>query len=176
MEHFRNKLVRGKAIGAQKNFAHNFNRVMLILENIKGVGGIEITKNGIDWRIAPGPSYTPQSDITLKTQTAWELTIDEDTATCVNCMLMLSTVTVMAAGDQMQLTCDLTGKTDGWLCGTLNTETETKVVGLAFTDPPTALQEDSEVIYYPLYKMKKAGGKWFVTLDARNMPRIGAYW
>jgi len=44
MEHFRNKLVRGKAIGAQKNFAHNFNRVMLILENIKGVGGIEITK------------------------------------------------------------------------------------------------------------------------------------
>jgi len=179
MEHFRNKLVRGKAIGAQKNFAHNFNRVMLILENIKGVGGIVIKKEGIDWRIAPGPPHTPyeQSDITLTPpHTAWELTIDEDTATCVNCMLMLSTVTVMAAGDQMQLTCDLTGKTDGWLCGTLNTETETKVVGLAFTDPPTALQEDSEVIYYPLYKMKKAGGKWFVTLDARNMPRIGAYW
>ena len=44
MEHFRNKMVRGKAIGAQKNFAHNFNRVMQILENIKGVGGIEIKK------------------------------------------------------------------------------------------------------------------------------------
>jgi len=44
MEHFRNKLVRGKAIGAQKHFAHDFNKMMAILENIKGVGGIVIKK------------------------------------------------------------------------------------------------------------------------------------
>ena len=174
MEHFRNKLVRGKAIGAQKNFAYDFNRVMLILENIKGVGGIEITKNGIDWRIAPGPSYTPQSDITLKTQTAWELTIDEDTATCVNCMLMLSTVTVMAAGGQMQLTCDLTGKTDGWLCGVI--KGSTKEVSLDFRAPTTAMNEEQDEIVFPLYRMIKDGDAWRVAVDVRAMPRIGAYW
>lgn len=102
----------------------------------------------------------------------WELTVTGDQATCVNCMVMTTTVTFFAEGDEMELTASMSG-TVGWLCGTLNTET--KVVGLAFTDPPTALQEDSEVIYFPLYKMKKAGVKWGVALDARNMPRIGAY-
>jgi|GEM_PF-5559349 len=102
----------------------------------------------------------------------WALTVTGGQATCVNCMVMTTTVTFFAEGDEMKLTASMSG-TEGWLCGTLNTET--KVVGLAFTAPPTALQEDSEVIYYPLYKMKKAGGKWGVTLDARNMPRIGAY-
>lgn len=170
MEHFRNKLVRGKAIGAQKNFAHNFNRVMLILENIKGVGGIKITKNGIDWRIAPDE----QSNITLTPQTPWELTIDGDTATCVNCMLMLSTVTVMAAGDQMQLTCDLTGKTDGWLCGVINGAT--KEVSLDFRDPTTEMNEEQEEIVFPLYRVIKVDGVWRVAVDVRAMPRIGAYW
>lgn len=170
MEHFRNKLVQGKAIGAQKNFAYNFNRVMLILENIKGVGGIKITKNGIDWRIAPDE----QSNITLTPQTPWELTIDGDTATCVNCMLMLSTVTVMAAGDQMQLTCDLTGKTDGWLCGVINGAT--KEVSLGFRDPTTEMDEEQEEIVFPLYRVIKTGGVWRVAVDARAMPRIGAYW
>lgn len=102
----------------------------------------------------------------------WELTVTGDQATCVNCMVMTTTVTFFAEGDEMELTASMSG-TVGWLCGTLNTET--KVVGLAFTDPPTALQEDSEVIYFPLYKMKKAGVKWGVALDARNMPRLGAY-
>lgn len=170
MEHFRNKLVRGKAIGAQKNFAHNFNRVMLILENIKGVGGIKITKNGIDWRIAPDE----QSNITLTPQTPWELTIDGDTATCINCMLMLSTVTVMAAGDQMQLTCDLTGKTDGWLCGVINGAT--KEVSLDFRDPTTEMNEEQEEIVFPLYRVIKVDGVWRVAVDVRAMPRIGAYW
>ena len=170
MEHFRNKLVRGKAIGAQKNFAYNFNRVMQILENIKGVGGIKITKNGIDWRIAPDE----QSNITLTMQSAWELTIDGDTATCVNCMLMLSTVTVMAAGGQMQLTCDLTGKTDGWLCGVINGST--KEVSLDFRDPTTAMDEDQDEIVFPLYRVIKDGSVWRVAVDVRAMPRIGAYW
>ena len=163
-------MVRGKAIGAQKNFAYDFNRVMQILENIKGVGGIKITKNGIDWRIAPDE----QSNITLTMQSAWELTIDGDTATCVNCMLMLSTVTVMAAGDQMQLTCDLTGKTDGWLCGVINGST--KEVSLDFRDPTTAMDEDQDEIVFPLYRMIKDGDAWRVAVDVRAMPRIGAYW
>lgn len=170
MEHFRNKLVRGKAIGAQKNFAHNFNRVMLILENIKGVGGIKITKNGIDWRIAPDE----QSNITLTPQTPWELTIDGDTATCVNCMLMLSTVTVMAAGGQMQLTCDLTGHTDGWLCGVI--KGSTKEVSLDFREPTTEMNEEQDEIVFPLYRVIKEVGVWRVAIDARAMPRIGAYW
>lgn len=102
----------------------------------------------------------------------WELTVAGNTATCVNCMMMTTTVTFFAEGDEMELTASMSG-TVGWLCGTLNTET--KVLGLTFDNPPTALQENSEVIYFPLYKMRKAGDKWGVTLDARNMPRIGAY-
>lgn len=170
MEHFRNKLVRGKAIGAQKNFAHDFNRVMQILENIKGVGGIKITKNGIDWRIAPDE----QSNITLTMQTPWELTIDGDTATCVNCMLMLSTVTVKAAGGQMQLTCDLTGHTDGWLCGVIHGST--KEVSLDFRAPTTEMNEEQEEIVFPLYRVIKEDDVWRVAVDVRAMPRIGAYW
>jgi hypothetical protein len=171
MEHFRNKLVRGKAIGAQKHFAHNFNRVMLILENIKGVGGIEIKKEGIDWRITT--SYEKGSP-TLTTQTPWELTIDGDTATCVNCMLMLSTVTVKAAGDQMQLTCALTGHSVGWLCGVINGST--KEVSLDFREPTTEMNEEQDEIVFPLYRVIKEDGVWRVAIDARAMPRIGAYW
>ena len=170
MEHFRNKLVRGKAIGAQKNFVHNFNRVMLILENIKGVGDIEIKKEGIDWRITT--SY--DKGTTLTVQTPWELTIDGDTATCVNCMLMLSTVTVKAAGGQMQLTCDLSGHTDGWLCGVI--KGSTKEVSLDFRDPPTAMNEEQDEIVFPLYRVIKKDDVWRVAVDVRAMPRIGAYW
>ena len=168
MEHFRNKLVRGKAIGAQKNFAYNFNRVMLILENIKGVGGIVIKKEGIDWRITT--SYEP----TLTVQTAWELTIDGDTATCVNCMLMLSTVTVMAEGDLMSLTCDLSGHSAGWLCGVI--KGSTKEVSLDFREPTTEMNEEQDEIVFPLYRVIKEDGVWRVAIDARAMPRIGAYW
>lgn len=171
MEHFRNKMVRGKAIGAQKNFVHNFNRVMQILENIKGVGGIAITKDGIDWRVSA--SYE-KGNTTLTMQTPWELTIDGDTATCVNCMLMLSTVTVMAAGGQMQLTCDLTGHTDGWLCGVIHGST--KDVSLDFRDPTTEMDEEQAEIVFPLYRVSKDGDVWRVAVDVRAMPRIGAYW
>lgn len=171
MEHFRNKMVRGKAIGAQKNFAHDFNRVMLILENIKGVGGIEITKEGIDWRVTT--SYE-KGNITLTMQTPWDLTIDGDTATCVNCMLMLSTVTVMAAGGQMQLTCSLTGHTDGWLCGVINGST--KEVSLDFRAPTTEMNEEQDEIVFPLYRVIKEDDVWRVAVDVRAMPRIGAYW
>jgi len=144
---------------------------MLILENIKGVGGIEIKKEGIDWRITT--SYE-KGNITLTTQSPWELTIDGDTATCVNCMLMLSTVTVMAAGGQMQLTCDLAGHTDGWLCGVI--KGSTKEVSLDFRAPTTAMNEEQDEIVFPLYRMIKDGGVWRVAVDVRAMPRIGAYW
>jgi len=144
---------------------------MQILENIKGVGGIKITKEGVDWRIAPDE----RANITLTMQTAWELlTIDGDTATCVNCMLMLSTVTVKAAGDQMQLTCDLTGHTDGWLCGVI--KGSTKEVSLDFREPTTEMNEEQDEIVFPLYRVIKEDGVWRVTVDVRAMPRIGAYW
>ncbi len=107
-------------------------------------------------------------------QTPWELTIDGDTATCVNCMLMLSTVTVKAAGDQMQLTCDLTGHTDGWLCGVI--KGSTKEVSLDFRDPTTEMNEAQDEIVFPLYRVSKADGVWRVAVDVRSMPRIGAYW
>ena len=169
MEHFRNKLVRGKAIGAQKHFAHDFNKIMLILENIKGVGGIVIKKEGIDWRIT-----TSYENPTLTVQTAWDLTIDGDTATCVNCMAMLTTVTVKAEGDLMSLTCDLTGHSDGWLCGVINGST--KEVSLDFRDPTTEMNEEQDEIVFPLYRMLKEDGVWRVAVDVRAMPRIGAYW
>lgn len=170
MEHFRNKLVRGKAIGAQKHFAHDFNKMMAILENIKGLGGIVIKKEGIDWRITT--SY--EKDITLTVQTPWELTIDGDTATCVNCMLMLSTVTVKAEGDLMSLTCDLSGHSDGWLCGVI--KGSTKEVSLDFREPTTEMNEEQDEIVFPLYRVIKYDGVWRVAIDARSMPRIGAYW
>jgi len=144
---------------------------MLILENIKGVGGIVIKKEGIDWRITT--SYEKGSQ-TPTVQTPWELTIDGDTATCANCMLMLSTVTIMAAGGQMQLTCDLIGYPDGWLCGVI--KGSTKEVSLDFRDPKTAMNEEQDEIVFPLYRVIKEVGVWRVAVDARSMPRIGAYW
>ena len=126
-------------------------------------------QEGIDWRITT--SY--DKGTTLTVPTAWELTIDGDTATCVNCMLMLSTVTVMAAGDQMQLTCDLTGHTDGWLCGVI--KGSTKEVSLDFRDPTTEMNEEQDEIVFPLYRVIKKDDVWRVAVDVRAMPRIGAY-
>jgi hypothetical protein len=179
MKLFSRKLRPGLSIGAQKDFAANFNKVMAILENMEGVGGITITKRGDYFRF----SLTGENDAgmpdgyeeeTLTVQTPWELTIDGDTATCVNCMLMLSTVTVMAAGDQMQLTCDLTGHTDGWLCGVI--KGSTKEVSLDFRDPTTEMNEEQDEIVFPLYRVIKVDGVWMVAVDVRAMPRIGAYW
>jgi hypothetical protein len=48
---FQFRMRKGKAVGAQPGFADAFNRVIDILENIDGRGGVEIRKNGIDWRI-----------------------------------------------------------------------------------------------------------------------------
>ena len=173
------RIKSGLAIGAQKNLASNLNKVFEILERIEGVGGITISKNGTNWRIANGgtdgggTNGTNVTNVTTE-QTPWELTIDGDTATCVNCMLMLSTVTVMAAGDQMQLTCDLTGHTDGWLCGVI--KGSTKEVSLDFRDPTTEMNEEQDEIVFPLYRVIKVDGVWRVAIDARAMPRIGAYW
>ena len=138
-----------------------------IIRNLKVKGG-RIHKIGDKWTI------TLKRQPTLTVQTAWELTIDGDTATCVNCMLMLSTVTVMAAGDQMQLTCDLSGRTYGWLCGVINGST--KEVSLDFRYPITMMLEEKEEIVFPLYRVSKDGGVWRVAVDVRAMPRIGAYW
>jgi hypothetical protein len=158
--------------------------MMAILENMEGVGGITITKRGDYFRF----SLTGENDAGAgalsgsgmpdgyeeETLTPWELTIDGDTATCVNCMLMLSTVTVMAAGDQMQLTCDLSGHTDGWLCGVI--KGSTKEVSLDFREPTTEMDEEQDEIVFPLYRVIKEYGVWRVTVDVRAMPRIGAYW
>jgi len=79
----------------------------------------------------------------------------------------------MAAGDQMQLTCDLTGHT-GWLCGVI--KGSTKEVSLDFRAPTTAMNEEQDEIVFPLYRVIKEDGVWRVAVDARSMPRIGAYW
>jgi len=172
------RIKAGFAIGAQKNLASNLNKVFEILERIEGVGGITISKNGTDWRIANGGTDgggpIDTNVTTAQTQTSWGLTIDGDTATCVNCMLMLSTVTVKAAGDKMQLTCDLTGHTDGWLCGVI--KGSTKEVSLDFRAPATEMNEEQDEIVFPLYRVIKEDGVWMVAIDARAMPRIGAYW
>ena len=138
-----------------------------IIRNLKVKGG-RIRKIGDKWTI------TLKRQPTLTVQTAWELTIDGDMATCVNCMLMLSTVTVMAAGGQMQLTCDLSGHTDGWLCGVI--KGSTKEVSLDFRDPTTEMDEEQDEIVFPLYRVIKVDGVWRVAVDVRAMPRIGAYW
>lgn len=109
----------------------------------------------------------------------WALTVSGATATCVNCMTMLSTVTVfkagedLADGDEMELTASLSGE-KGWLCGTINGAT--KELGLAFGDPPDELDADEETIRFPLYYMVKTDGMWQIALDARDMPRIPGYW
>ncbi len=174
------RIKSGFAIGAQKNLASDVNKVFEILERIEGVGGITISKNGTDWRIANGGTDGGgTNDTNVNTdvntaQTSWGLTIDGDTATCVNCMLMLSTVTVKAAGGQMQLTCDLTGHTDGWLCGVI--KGSTKEVSLDFRAPTTAMNEEQDEIVFPLYRVIKEYDVWRVAVDVRAMPRIGAYW
>ena len=168
------RIKAGLAIGAQKNLASNLNKVFEILERIEGAGGITISKTGTDWRIANGGGTDGGGTNDTTAQTTWELTIDGDTATCVNCMLMLSTVTVMAAGGQMQLTCDLTGHTEGWLCGVIHGST--KEVSLDFRAPATEMNEEQDDIVFPLYRVSKADDMWRVAVDVRAMPRIGAYW
>lgn len=52
MRFFWNRLVRGKAIGAQPSFARDFNTVLEILENIEGAGSICVDKSDPkNWRI-----------------------------------------------------------------------------------------------------------------------------
>lgn len=52
MKIFGNRLIPGRAIGAQKTFAADFNAVMEILENMEGAGQVEIDKsNAKYWRI-----------------------------------------------------------------------------------------------------------------------------
>lgn len=54
MKHFKNKLVSGKAVGAQSTLAEDLNKVFEILENIEGIGGVSVTKKGTLWRICMG--------------------------------------------------------------------------------------------------------------------------
>jgi len=48
---FQFRMRKGRSLGAQAGFADAFNRVLDILENIKGLGGVEICKNGVNWRV-----------------------------------------------------------------------------------------------------------------------------
>ena len=101
---------------------------------------------------------------------AWDLTVDGNTARCARCLVMRSATTVMAPGD---LSAGMSGS-GGWLCGELDTEANT--LALVWGDPPAALQEDSELVRFPLYRMKKDGnGPWSVECDARAIPRLGIH-
>lgn len=119
---------------------------------------------GLSRRPAGAPASVPGT---------WELEVRAGgLACCTNCMLMVTSVTFFADGDDMALTTSMSGE-EGWLCGTLNTVE--KVLGLVWGDPPTELQEDSELITFPLYFMVNQNGEWGKKIDARNMPQIGAY-
>lgn len=48
---FNFRLRKEKALGAQAGFADAFNKIVDILENIEGLGPVEIKKNGRDWRV-----------------------------------------------------------------------------------------------------------------------------
>lgn len=52
MRFFTSRVQPGAAIGAQRDFAENINRIFDILENIEGVGAVRIEKVGRDWRIS----------------------------------------------------------------------------------------------------------------------------
>lgn len=49
---FNCKIKKGKAIGAQKGLADDLEKLFSILENLEGIGGIEVKRDGLYWRIA----------------------------------------------------------------------------------------------------------------------------
>lgn len=49
---FTTKIKKGKAIGAQKGLSDDLEKVFTILENLEGIGGVEIKRDGVFWRIA----------------------------------------------------------------------------------------------------------------------------
>jgi hypothetical protein len=52
----------------------------------------------------------------------------------------------------------------------------TKEVSLDFREPTTWMNEEQDEIVFPLYRVSKEDDVWRVAIDARAMPRIGAYW
>jgi len=49
---FTTKIKKGKAIGAQTGLSDDLTKVFSILENLEGIGGVEVKRDGIYWRIA----------------------------------------------------------------------------------------------------------------------------
>lgn len=49
---FANRIIKGKAIGANPTFADDANLVQEILENIEAIPPLKIDKKGIDWRLS----------------------------------------------------------------------------------------------------------------------------
>lgn len=49
---FNCKIKKGKAIGAQKGLVDDLKKLFSIVENMEGIGGIEIKRDGVFWRFA----------------------------------------------------------------------------------------------------------------------------
>mgnify|MGYP001459998686 CR=1 FL=1 len=52
MSFFNWKFRKDKAIGAQAGLGDSLQKVIDILDNIEGIGGVKITKEGVDWRVS----------------------------------------------------------------------------------------------------------------------------
>ena len=106
-----------------------------------------------------------------ETNQTWAIEIDNanNRVKCSNCHLMISVLTVSAAGD---LSIALNGD-GGWLCAQYNTLS--KMLNLYFGDAQVAYDPASQLVLVPLYRLVKDDDNWQVELDARNMPRIGVY-
>jgi hypothetical protein len=53
------RLKKGKAIGAQKGLADSLNKLFEIMENIEGIGGVNIAKDGVDWKVMIDQTEAP---------------------------------------------------------------------------------------------------------------------
>ena len=56
------RMISGKAIGAQKGFAASINRLFDIIENLDAVRPLKLNKHGVDWRLTTMPDLAPNSE------------------------------------------------------------------------------------------------------------------
>lgn len=68
---FTTKIKKGKAIGAQAGLSDDLTKVFSILENLEGIGGVEIKRDGVFWRIAITSSMAGSSGSSGGIPTGW---------------------------------------------------------------------------------------------------------
>jgi hypothetical protein len=106
MNLFGKRLVSGKAIGAQEDLARKLNRVFDILENIEGVGGARVTKDGIDWRVSmdlSGANSPASQSISALASKCWDISLSGNTLTLADCIWMRGKLTFWADSASVEL-------------------------------------------------------------------------